>query len=164
MKTQDIDRKKSYIYFSIGKENFAIDVSKVLEIMHLEQITVVPNASDYIRGILNFRGVIVPIINLAKRFNFPQQEDRNDMIIVVEIYHNEKIILMGLLVNEVNDVIEFEFKDIQSVPDIGIKYNPEFIEGFIELNGKFIMVLNVEKVLSPLELAEVSESASSVSI
>jgi purine-binding chemotaxis protein CheW len=157
MNSHDIDQRKSYIYFSIGEENFAIIVNRVLEILHHEQLTHVPNASDYIKGILNFRGAIVPIINLPKRFNFAQHESESKMVIVVEIVHQDNHVPMGLLVDEVTDVIEIEYKDIRSVPEIGIKYNPDFLEGFIEIQGKFIMVLDVDRVLSVPELAEIRE-------
>jgi purine-binding chemotaxis protein CheW len=157
MKTQDIDKRKSYVNFSIGKENFAIIVSRVLEILQLDQLTHVPNASDFVKGILNFRGSIVPVINLHKRFNFTQQDAEGNMVVVIEVLNNGNHVLMGLLVDEVTDVIEFEYKDIRAVPEIGIKYNPDFLEGFIERNGKFTMVLNLDRVLSVSELAEVNE-------
>jgi len=157
MKTQDIDKKKSYVNFSIGNENFAIIVNRVLEIQPLDQLTHVPNASDFVKGILNFRGAIVPVINLHKRFKFDHQNAGGDMVIVVEVLNNENHVLMGLLVDEVTDVIEFEYKDIRAVPALGIKYNPDFLEGFIEMNGKFTMVLDLDRVLSVSELAEVSE-------
>jgi len=159
MKIQDIDQRKSYVNFGIRKENFAIIVSRVLEILHLDQLTHVPNASDFIKGILNFRGAIVPVINLHKRFNFTQQyqDAESNMVIVVEVLNNDNHVLMGLLVDEVTDVMEFEYKDIHAVPDIGVKYNPDFLEGFVERNGKFIMVLNLDRVLSVTELAEANE-------
>jgi purine-binding chemotaxis protein CheW len=157
MKTHDMDKTRSFIHFSIANENFAIMVNRVLEILHLQQLTRVPNASDYITGILNFRGTIVPVINLHKRFNFKQYEREGDMVIVVEIMHKESPVLLGLLVEEVSDVIEFEYKEIRTVPEIGIKYNPDFLEGFVEMDGKFIMVLNVDRVMNVSELAEVEE-------
>jgi purine-binding chemotaxis protein CheW len=157
MKTQDIDKRKSYVNFSIGKENFAVIVTRVLEILQLDQLTHVPNASDFVKGILNFRGHIVPVINLHKRFNFTQQDAEGKMVVIIEIMNNDNHVLMGLLVDEVTDVIEFEYKDIRAVPEIGIKYNPDFLEGFIEMKGKFTMVLNLDRVLSVSELAEVGE-------
>lgn len=159
MKIHEADKSRSYIHFCIANENFAIVVNRVLEILHLKELTKVPNASDYIKGILNFRGTIVPVINLHKRFRFTRFNNEGEMVIVVEVTHNDSQVLLGLLVEEVNDVIEFEYRDIRSVPDIGIKYNPEFLEGFVEKEGKFIMVLDVDKVLNVSELAEVSEVA-----
>jgi purine-binding chemotaxis protein CheW len=162
METNDIDKKRSYIHFSISNESFAIVVNRVLEILHLDQLTCVPNSSEYIMGILNFRGAIVPVVDLHKRFNFQKGATCDNMAIVVEVDHNDNRVLMGLCVEEVNDVIEFEYKDIRTVPDIGIKYNPEFLEGFIEMDGKFIMVLDVDRVLSVSELAEVKETTNTV--
>jgi purine-binding chemotaxis protein CheW len=130
-----------------------------LEIIQFEQLTKVPNASDFVPGVLNFRGSIVPVIDMHKRFNTEASASEDRMVVVVDILNKDKSVLMGLLVDQVTDVIEFEYKNIKSVPDLGIKYNPEFLEGFIEENDKFIMVLNIDRVLSVRELAEVSQIA-----
>lgn len=157
MATLDIDKKTSYINLKIGTESFAISVYKVLEIIQFEQLTRVPNASDFVPGVLNFRGSIVPVIDMHKRFNTEDTGSADKMVVVVDVVNKDKNVLMGLLVDQVTDVIEFEYKSIKSVPDLGIKYNPEFIEGFIELEGKFVMVLNIDRVLNVKELAEVSQ-------
>jgi purine-binding chemotaxis protein CheW len=151
-----IDKKLNYINLRIGTENFAINVDKVLEIIQLEKLTCIPNSPDFILGILNFRGSIVPIIDMHKRFRIITDDNYGKMIVVVDITHKNENILMGLLVDQVTNVVEFEFKSIRSVPDLGIKYNPEFIEGFVEYNGKFIMVMNIDRVLSVDELSEIS--------
>lgn len=156
MITTDIDKKTSYINLRIGTEHFAISVYKVLEIIQYDQITKVPNSSDYVPGVLNFRGSIVPVIDMHKRFNMSTAGNDEKMVVVVDIVNKDKDVLMGLLVDQVTDVIEFEYKNIKSVPDLGIKYNPEFLEGFIEEKDKFIMVLNIDRVLSVQELSEVS--------
>ena len=152
----DIDKKTSYINLSIGTEHFAISVYKVLEIIQFEQLTRVPNTSDFVPGVLNFRGSIVPVIDMHKRFNVTTTDNNDKMVVVVDVMNKDKSVLMGLLVDQVTDVIEFEYKSIKSVPDLGIKYNPEFLEGFIEQNERFIMVLNIDRVLSVQELSEVS--------
>jgi purine-binding chemotaxis protein CheW len=152
----DIDKKTSYINLGIGTEQFAISVYKVLEIIQFEQLTRIPNSSGFVPGVLNFRGSIVPVIDMHKRFNVNSDSDAGKMVVVVDIENNEKSVLMGLLVDQVTDVIEFDYKSIKSVPDLGIKYNPDFLEGFIEQNGQFIMVLNIDRVLSMQELSEVT--------
>jgi purine-binding chemotaxis protein CheW len=108
--------------------------------------------------VLNFRGSIVPIIDMHKRFNVRKKNDDN-MIIVVDIENKDNGAMMGLLVDEVTDVIEIGYKDIRSVPEIGIKYNPEFLEGIVERNEDFIKVLNTDRVLNVTELAEIEEIA-----
>ncbi len=152
----DIDKKTSYINLCIGSEHFAISVYKVLEIIQFEQLTCVPNTSDFVPGVLNFRGSIVPVIDMHKRLNATTTQGGDKMVVVVDIMNKEKNVLMGLLVDRVTDVIEFDYKSIKSVPDLGIKYNPDFLEGFIEDNGKFIMVLNIDRVLNVDELSEVN--------
>jgi purine-binding chemotaxis protein CheW len=157
MKTHEIDNIRSYVHFGLGNEHFAIIVNRVLEILHLGQLTRVPNASAYIKGILNFRGSIVPVINLYKRFNFTEHVSEGNMVIIVEAQYKDNVALMGLLVEEVADVIDFEYKNLRTVPEIGVKYNPSFLEGFVEMDGKFIMVLNVDEVLNVNELAEIKD-------
>ncbi|HEX2395958.1 MAG TPA: chemotaxis protein CheW [Bacteroidales bacterium] len=158
METKNIDQKTSYISLKIGTESFAISVYKVLEIIQLENLTRVPNCSDFVPGVLNFRGSIVPVIDMHKRFNAETPLSDERMVIVVDIISKDKSVLMGLLVDQVTDVIEFDYKSIKSVPDLGIKYNPDFIEGFIEQDEKFIMVMNTDCVLSVQELSEISQT------
>jgi len=156
MENKSIDKKTSYINFKIGKESFAVSVYKVLEIIQLNNLTRIPNTSQFVLGVLNFRGSIVPIIDMHKRFNVKKKSD-NNMIIVVDIEYNDNSAMMGLLVDEVTDVIEISYKDIRSVPEIGIKYNPEFLEGIVEKDDDFILVLNTDRVLNVAELAEIEE-------
>jgi purine-binding chemotaxis protein CheW len=155
----DIEKKASYISLRIGTEQCAISVYKVLEIVNYGQITRVPNSPEFIPGVLNFRGSIVPLIDMPKRFNMNITDNDEKMIVVVDVMNKDKNVLMGLLVNEVTDVIEFDFKSIKSVPEMGIKFNPEFLEGFIELGNKFIMVLNIDRVLNVDELSMINTSA-----
>lgn len=153
--TTNFDKKTSYISLCIGTETFAISVYKVLEIIRLEHMTHVPNASDFVPGVLNFRGSIVPVIDMHKRFNMESGKSEEPMVVIVDVLNKDNNVLMGLLVDQVTDVIEFEYKQIKSVPDLGIKYNPEFIEGFIEQDDKFVMVLNIDRVLNVNELSEI---------
>ncbi|HLO58693.1 MAG TPA: chemotaxis protein CheW [Bacteroidales bacterium] len=155
----DIDKKTSYINLEIGTENFAISVYQVLEIIQFDKITRIPDSSEYVPGVINFRGSIVPVIDMHKRFKIENNELAEKMVVIVEINSNDKIVLMGLIVDQVTDVIEFDFKEIKSVPDLGIKYNPEFLDGFIERDGRFIMVMNTDHVLSVNELSEITEKA-----
>jgi purine-binding chemotaxis protein CheW len=159
METIDVYKRTSYVNFKVGIEHFAISVNKVLEIIILEHLTHVPDTSALIKGVLNFRGTIVPVIDMRIRFNTNLGDNNSSMVIVVEVNNKDNKVLMGLLVDEVTDVIEFEYKDIHNVPDLGIKYNPEFLEGMVDKNDEFIMVMNVDRVLSVAELSEVKDVA-----
>jgi purine-binding chemotaxis protein CheW len=155
MKNQDLDKSRSYIQFGLGHEDFAIIVNRVVKILHSEQLTQVPNSSPFVEGILNFRGSIVPVINLHKRFNFVDRNTENKMVIVIELVCEGNSVCMGLLVDEVSEVIERELKDLRTVPDKIVQFNPDFLEGFIESQGRFIMILNVDRVMNVSELAEI---------
>jgi purine-binding chemotaxis protein CheW len=144
MENSDINRETSYINFKIGKEHFAISVYKVLEIIQFEQITQIPNSSDFIRGVINFRGTIVPVIDMHKRFNIEKPENEIRMVVVVDMQNKENNVTMGLLVDQVVNVIEFNYKSIRSVPDL-------------EMDDHFIMIMNVDRVLSVSELSAVDE-------
>lgn len=156
MNVTDIDKKSSYICLKIGNEFFAITVYKVLEIIQFDQITRVPNSSEFVPGVINFRGSIVPVIDMHRRFKVNRADIGEKMVIVVDMVHKDENVMMGLLVDQVTDVIEFEYSAVKSVPDLGIKYNPEFLDGFIEQEGKFIMVMNIDRVLNVQELSEIS--------
>lgn len=158
MENAYIDKETSYVNLRIGKENFAISVYKVLEIIQFEHITEIPNSSDFIRGVINFRGTIVPVIDMHKRFNITQPETENRMVVVVDVKNSDNNVIMGLLVDQVVNVVEFSYKNIRVVPDLGIKYNPEFLEGFVEIQNQFIMIMNVDRVLSVGELSMVEET------
>jgi purine-binding chemotaxis protein CheW len=154
MNALNIDDKSHYINFRLGKENFAISVMRVLEIIQTRTLTKVPNSSIFIKGVLNFRGEIVPVIDMYKRFNMEFEDDKNKMIIIIDMESGNNRIHMGLLVDEVLDIIEFEYKDIQKSPDMGLNYDLDFIDGFVDIDSSFIMVLNIDEVLNKTELAE----------
>ena len=146
--------KASYLCYKLNNEYFAIVVSSVLEIMELPQLTIVPNSSEYIKGVLNFRGEIVPVIDMHKRFNLKSETSIDGMVIILNLVTNDSQIHLGLLVDQVSSVIEFRMKDIRNIPDMGINYNAEFLTGMIERDGKFMMILNVDNVFNIEELAE----------
>jgi purine-binding chemotaxis protein CheW len=159
MEKTAIDKTDSYISFMIGREHFAINVSHVLEILKPGEITHIPNASEFIPGVINFRGSIVPVIDLPLRFNLEKSDVADKMAVVVHLEFQEKTHLMALLVDQVMDVIEFDYGAVRAVPDLGVRYNPEFLEGFVEKDNRFIMVLNTSRVLNVSELAMMTATA-----
>jgi purine-binding chemotaxis protein CheW len=146
--------KSSYLSYKLNNEYFAIDVNSVLEIMELPQLTIVPNTSEHIKGVLNFRGEIVPVINMHKRFNLNSDDNNNGMVIIINFEINDSQMHLGLMVDEVSSVIEFKMKDIRNIPDMGINYNSSFVSGMVERDEKFMMILNIDNVFNLEELAE----------
>lgn len=151
----NIDDNKHYINYRLGNENFAISVDRVMEIIQYRTLTKVPNSSDFIKGVINFRGEIVPVIDMHRRFSMERPEDAEGMIVVIDSNTGKSSNHMGLLVDEVEDIIEFKYKDLHKTPDMGINYDLSFIDGVVDIEERFIIVLDLEKVLNKFELAEV---------
>ena len=147
---QDIN---SYLSFQLEDEIFAINVKHVLEVLQMQKITKLPKTPKFIKGVVNFRGEILPIINTRQKFNLPSIKDiSKSVIIFLTFKRNEKELKVGAIVDTVLDVTSFKEIDIKDVPEMGSKYNLEFIYGMIKVKKDFIMILDVDKVFSTDEL------------
>jgi len=141
--------KTSYLSFQLGDEMFAVSVMFVLEVLPKQVITTVPNASDFIAGIINFRGEIVPVIKTRLKFNLPEQSEDDDFVVVIlEFDLPEEKLIAGIIADSVRDVINFQEKEIAEIPHLGSRCNTEFLRGMVKLNKKFVMLLDVEKLFS----------------
>ncbi|MCD6566957.1 MAG: chemotaxis protein CheW [Bacteroidales bacterium] len=145
--------QNSYLTFRLGKELFAADVRYVLHILPVPEITEVPNSTDYMKGVINHGGKVLPVVDTRVKFNMPQVEKtKNTCIIVVEINSNNDTINVGAVVDSVHDVLEISDEQIQPQPGIGSKYQSEFIDGMIKEKDEFIILLNMNKVFSAEEV------------
>ena len=139
----------SYLTFKLDEEYFALNVLKVIEILEVPQITKIPRSPDYMAGIINLRGKVLPLVDTKVKFGLPPIEYTiNTCIIVIEINVEGELLQVGTLVDEVLEVIEIEKNEIQPSPSIEAKYNLEFIEGMFRKDENFIMLLDLDKVFS----------------
>ena len=146
----------SYLTFNVGGENFAANVSKVLNILELTPITKVPKTPEFMLGVTNLRGSVLPVIDSRIKFGMPVTEfTRNTFIIVIELEIDNTIVEIGALVDSVNEVIKVEKENILPPPSVAKRYKTDFISGVINLNDKFVMVLDIDKVFSTDELIEI---------
>jgi purine-binding chemotaxis protein CheW len=133
------------VSFKIGDEEFGVNILQVQEINRLVQITQVPNAPDFIEGVMNLRGRIVPVVNLRKRFGLPKKEyDKNTRVIVVEL--NDKTV--GFIVDSVSEVLRFSKNDVDPTPDLISGIDNEYITGIAKLEDRLLILLDLEKVLT----------------
>jgi purine-binding chemotaxis protein CheW len=140
---------QSYLTFRLDNEIFAANVSKVLEILEIPRITKVPQSPAYMRGVINLRGNVMPVIDARAKFGLPQAEDTiNSCIIVLNIEIDGQYITIGTVVDAVQEVMDIQEEDIQPSPAIGSKYKSEFIRGMVKSNDQFIMVLDPDVVFS----------------
>jgi purine-binding chemotaxis protein CheW len=150
-----------YLSFRLGEELFAVNVAKVLEILEVTKITKVPKSPDYMRGVINLRGSVLPVIDTRVKFDMRQTTDTVDTcIMVLNIEMDKDILVLGALVDAVQEVLEIGAEQIKPAPSIGSKYKSEFIDGMVKIDQQFIMLLNMDRVLSSNELIVVKESTS----
>ncbi len=143
------------VSFKIGDEEFGVNILQVQEINRLVQITQVPNAPDFIEGVMNLRGKIVPVVNLRKRFGLPQKEyDKNTRVIVVEL--NGKTV--GFIVDSVSEVLRFSKNDVDPTPDLISGIGNEYITGIAKLEDRLLILLDLEKVLTVEEKETLKEA------
>lgn len=151
---------RTYLSFTICGDHYAVNVAKVLEVLQEEHITPVPNAPSYIRGIINFRGDVVPVFETRVRFNLPGRGSSESYnIIVLDVSEGADMFRLGAVVDKVKDVISIDDTDIKPVPAMSKEFNTDFLQGIYKLQNEFIMLLNVEKVFSGTELTIIKESS-----
>lgn len=155
---EEQNTQKSYLSFKLGKETFASNVSKVLNILEMPHITEIPQTPDYMVGVMNLRGTVLPVIDTRKKFGMSDTViTSNTCVLVLEINVDDKNIKLGAMVDAVEEVMEIDEKDINPSPNIGIKYNNDFIHGMVQNNQHFIMILNTNKVFTSSELISIEK-------
>ena len=143
----------TYLSFIVCDELFAVNVSKVLEVLQKQRVTKVPNAPDYIKGIINFRGEVVPVFESRAKFNLPNRVDEESHVVVVlDLSGNNEEFRIGAMVDKVKDVINIDSSEIKPVPHMSKDFNSNFLEGIYKTNDEFIMLLDVEKVFTGDEI------------
>ncbi len=142
-----------YLTFMLGSEVFAIGILAIKEIIEFGGLTAVPMMPDCIRGVINLRGAVVPVLDLAARFGRPTSEaTKRTCIVIVELEGSEQQQVIGVMVDAVNAVLEIDPAEIEPAPSFGAKIRSEFIAGIGKVNGKFVILLHVDAVLSSVEI------------
>lgn len=144
---------RQYLTFKMAEEIFALDVGQVREILDYTNMTKVPQTPDYMKGVINLRGSVVPVVDMRLKFNMPPQERTVDTcIIVVEIRIDGEQTILGALVDSVQEVFELPPSQVEPAPRIGAKLNTDFILGMGKRDDHFVIILDVDKVFSTEEL------------
>ncbi len=149
-----------YLTFKLADEVFAVEVGKVREILEYIPITKVPRTPDYMRGVINVRGSVVPVLDLRLKFGMTATEQSIDTCInVLEIAFEEEKIVLGALADSVQEVIELEPGQIEPAPRIGTNIRTDMIKGMGKRDNGFIMILDIDKVFSDIDMGAVTERA-----
>jgi len=149
-----------YLTFLLGDEMFAIGILSIREIIEYGFVTGVPMTPPFIRGVINLRGAVVPVVDLAVRFGRPARENsKRTCIVIVEIESAKGSQEMGVVVDAVSEVLEIAPGDIEPPPEFGAQIRNDFIKGMGKIHGKFVIVLDLNQVLSVEEVAVVGHMA-----
>jgi purine-binding chemotaxis protein CheW len=158
MTVDTITEVRPYLTFRLGEEVFALDVATVREVLDLTSITKVPRTPEFMRGVINLRGSVVPVLDLRLAFNVSRTEKTvNTCIIVVEVAVDEERLVVGALADSVEEVIDLEPEQIQPAPSIGASVRTEFIRGMGRRDSEFLMILDIDRVFSTTELESLKQ-------
>lgn len=160
-----MEDKSTYILFRLSDDTFAVDVENIIHIMEMSEITPLPKSPVFVKGITIFRGNILPVIDLRLKFGLEKVKDnKKSFIVVSKFMSDEKLQEIGLVVDKVLEVSEFSEMEIEAYPELGSKYNIEFINGFVKNEDHIILVLNIEKILSSAEIQILKKDTKDIKI
>jgi len=159
MSVDTITETRQYLSFKLCGEEFALDIAKVREVLDYPKITRVPQTPDFVRGVINLRGAVVPVVDLNKKFKIEEtQQTVNTRVIIGEVEVDGDTIVLGVLADSVHEVMEIEPNNIEPAPKIGTRLNTEFLKGMGKRDEEFILILDIDKVFSAEELLAVGHS------
>ncbi len=139
---------EQYLTFILGVEEYGVDILRVQEIKGWDTATEIPNTPDYIQGVMNLRGIIVPIIDLRKRFDLEKVEyGKTTVVIVLKVKTNDKERTMGFVVDAVSDVYDVSDEQLKPPPDFGCKVGTEFLKGLATINEKMLILLDIDHLV-----------------
>jgi purine-binding chemotaxis protein CheW len=157
IKEQETTSQQQYLTYFLAEEEYAINIQKVKEIIEYTAITKVPKVPRWIRGVINLRGNVVAVVDLAVRFGLEERPvTKTSCIIIVEVRQGAETTVMGVIADAVNQVIALSAEEIEQPPGFGTRVRLEYLDGMGKLGKKFALILNIDRVLSAAELLTVS--------
>ena len=158
MSNEENSTTTQFLTFMLDQEQFALDIGKVREVLDFTSITKVPRTPDYMRGVINLRGGVVPVVDLRLKFGLSMAEQTvNTCIIIVEVELEGEKVVMGAIADAVQEVLDLTPDQIEPPPRIGSKLNADFIRGMGKVEDQFLIILDIDKVFTGEELAIVKE-------
>ncbi|MEQ8167587.1 MAG: chemotaxis protein CheW [Candidatus Eremiobacterota bacterium] len=151
---EEVLETSQYLSFTLGGELFALDIAKVREVLDYTRITHVPRMPDFILGVINLRGSVVPVVDMRLKFDMAKVDNTvNTCIVIVEVLLEGETIALGALVDAVQEVFNMEPSQIELPPRIGTKLKTEFIKGMGKKDDQFVIILDIDRIFSMEELS-----------
>lgn len=156
MSTTDTVEMTRHLTFTLGSDEYALDIGQVREVLDYTAVTKVPRMPEFMRGIINVRGSAVPVVDLRLKLDMSKSEKTvNSYVIISEVAVDGETAIIGLLADSVQEVLDLETEHIEPAPKIGARLNTEFISGMGKREGKFVIILDINKVFSTEDLSVV---------
>jgi purine-binding chemotaxis protein CheW len=155
MSVMETDQITQYLTFRLQDEIFALDITTVREVLDFTSITKVPRTPDFMRGVINLRGSVVPVVDLRLKFGMTMTEKTvNTCVIIVEVKVDSEAVILGVLADSVQEVMNLDADHIEPAPRIGTHLKTDFIKGMGKHHDRFLMLLDIDRVFSSNELAD----------
>lgn len=146
-----------FVSFVLGEETFCVEVARTREILNLIPVTKVPQTPDYMLGVINLRGQVVPVVDMRLKLGMSSgMQTENSCIIVLEVLCGDEKVIVGALADAVSEVLDIMDEQIEPAPRIGTKLNTEFIQGMGKVNDQFLILLDIDNVFNADDVALVS--------
>ncbi len=149
-----VSKEGKYLTFYVANEEYGLEILKVREIIGLMDITAVPKTPNFVRGVINLRGKVIPVVELRSKFNIQSTEDTDQTcIIVVDVTFDNSTLQIGVLVDSVSEVLDITGDDIEDTPSFGTNLQTDFIRGMAKAKGSVKILLNIESVLTGSDMS-----------
>jgi purine-binding chemotaxis protein CheW len=154
------EKEGKYLTFTLAEEEYGIGILKIKEIIGLKPITTVPQTPEFVKGVINLRGKVIPVVDLRLRFGMDAIDyTERTCIIVVEVDGQTGTIQIGIVVDSVSEVLNIREEEIEDTPTFGAKLNTDYILGMAKMEGGVKILLDIDKVLSDQEIAQLEKAA-----
>ncbi len=150
-----VESADEYLTFALGEEEYGVEILKVQEIRGYDTVTRLPDAPDYIKGVINLRGTIVPVIDMRLKFRLAKAE-YNALTVMIVLNVADRVV--GMVVDSVSDVIRLEGEQIRAVPEIGATIDRQFLTGIGTLDTRMLILLDIERLMSSAEMGLVTQA------
>ncbi len=159
MEETNANSNQQYVTFSLGEELFGVEVTRTREILSLTPVTKVPQTPDYLLGVINLRGQVVPVVDMRLKLGLPAGAETEDTcIIVVDVLVDGETITVGALADAVREVMDIHSDQIEPPPRLGTRLKTEFINGMGKVDEQFMILLNIDRIFNSEELASVQDA------
>jgi purine-binding chemotaxis protein CheW len=157
MSDESASTADQYLTFTLGEEQYAVEVGKVREVLEFTEITRVPRTREYMKGVINLRGSVVPVVDLRRKFGLAEADATVDTsIVVMELDLGDEAVIVGTVADSVQEVVSIDEGQIEPSPKIGTRIEGEFIKGIGKQDDRFIIILDMDRVFSEAELSNVA--------